>query len=69
MSIRLLAYVGLGLLVYAPILAGGAAGRLQGGSHVQSAPHMPMSNLLLSMLNKLGIDQAQHGDSTGLLDV
>jgi hypothetical protein len=36
---------------------------------VQSAPHTPMSNLLLSMVNKLGIDQKQHGDSTGLLDV
>jgi hypothetical protein len=36
---------------------------------VQSAPHTPMSNLLLSMLNKLGIEQAQHGDSTGVLGV
>ena len=51
------------------ILAGGASGQLEGGRHVQSAPHTPMSNLLLSMVNKLGIDQAQHGDSTGLLDV
>jgi len=51
------------------ILAGGASGQLAGGSHVQSVPHTPMSNLLLAMLNKLGIEQAQHGDSTGLLDV
>jgi len=51
------------------ILAGGASGQLEGGRHVQSAPHTPMSNLLLSMVNKLGIDQAQHGDSTGLLDL
>ncbi len=51
------------------ILAGGASGQLEGGRHVQSTPHTPMSNLLLSMVNKLGIDQAQHGDSTGLLDV
>jgi len=51
------------------ILAGGAAGQFKGGQHLQSAPHTPMSNLLLAMLNKLGIDQAQHGDSTGLLDV
>ena len=51
------------------ILAGGASGQLDGGRHVQSAPHTPMSNLLLSIVNKLGIDQAQHGDSTGLLDV
>ena len=51
------------------ILAGGASGRLAGGSHVQSAPHTPMSNLLLAMLDKLGIEQTQHGDSTGALDV
>jgi Protein of unknown function (DUF1552) len=51
------------------ILAGGASGQLEGGRHVQSAPHTPMSNLLLSMINKLGLDQKQHGDSTGLLDV
>jgi len=51
------------------ILAGGASGQLDGGRHVQSAPHTPMSNLLLSMVNKLGINQTQHGDSTGLLDV
>jgi len=29
----------------------------------------PMSNLLLAMVNKLGIDQKQYGDSTDLLDV
>src|SRR5262245_2249665 len=51
------------------VLAGGASGQLEGGRHIQSAPHTPMSNLLLSMVNKLGIDQKQHGDSTGLLDV
>jgi hypothetical protein len=51
------------------ILAGGASGQLEGGRHVQTSPHTPMSNLLLSMVNKLGIDQKQHGDSTGLLDV
>jgi uncharacterized protein DUF1552 len=51
------------------ILAGGASGQLDGGRHVQASPHTPMSNLLLSMVNKLGIDQKQHGDSTGLLDV
>jgi len=28
-----------------------------------------MSNLLLSMLDKLGIPAAQHGDSTGKLEI
>ena len=40
------------------ILAGGASGKLRDGRHMQYAPHTPMSNLLLSMLDKLGIDQA-----------
>ena len=51
------------------ILAGGAAGQLEGGRHVQAAPHTPMSNLLVSVLDKLGIDQDRHGDSTGMLEV
>jgi len=51
------------------ILAGGAAGQLKGGRHMQYAPHTPMSNLLLSMLDKLGIPAAQHGDSTGKLEI
>lgn len=51
------------------ILAGGASGQLKGGRHMQYAPHTPMSNLLLSMLDKLGIDQPAHGDSTGKLEI
>ena len=48
------------------ILAVVRHGSSKGGRHVQSAP-TPMSNLLLAMVNKLGIDQKQYGDSTGLL--
>jgi hypothetical protein len=51
------------------ILAGGAAGQLKGGRHMKYAPHTPMSNLLLAMLDKLGIDQASQGDSTGKLEI
>ena len=51
------------------ILAGGASGQLKGGRHMQYAPHTPMSNLLLSMLDKLGIDQDAHGDSTAKLEI
>jgi hypothetical protein len=37
---------------------------------MQYAPHTPASNLLLSMMDKLGIhDVAQHGDSTGKLEI
>ena len=51
------------------ILAGGASGQLSGGRHMTYAPHTPMSNLLLTMLDKLGIQADQHGDSTGKLEI
>ena len=51
------------------ILAGGGSGQLQGGRHMQYVPHTPMSNLLLSMLDKLGIQEERHGDSTGKLEI
>jgi hypothetical protein len=51
------------------ILAGGASGNLNGGRHLKFAPHTPASNLLLSMLDKLGVHQEKHGDSTGMLEV
>ena len=51
------------------VLAGGASGRLRGGRHVHHAPHTPMANLLLTMLDKLGAHVDAIGDSTGLLDI
>jgi hypothetical protein len=51
------------------VLAGGASGQLNGGRHMTYAPHTPMSNLLLTMLDKLGIEADKHGDSTGKLEI
>jgi hypothetical protein len=51
------------------VLAGGASGRLEGGRHLRYAAHTPMSNLLLSMLDKLDVPVEGIGDSTGFLDV
>jgi len=51
------------------VLAGGASGQLNGGRHMTYAPHTPMSNLLLTMLDKLGIQADKHGDSTGKLEI
>ena len=51
------------------VLAGGASGQLTGGRHMTYAPHTPMSNLLLTMLDKLGIQADKHGDSTGKLEI
>ncbi len=33
------------------------------------ASHTPASNLLLSMLDKLGVQRDAHGDSTGKLEI
>ena len=51
------------------LLVGGASGQLKGGRHLKFAPHTPMSNLLLAMLDKLGIRQDRFGDSTGRLEI
>ncbi|HLH15619.1 MAG TPA: DUF1552 domain-containing protein [Bryobacteraceae bacterium] len=51
------------------LLAGGAAGQLKGGRHIVYPNETPMTNLLLSMLDKTGIPAPEKlGDSTGRLD-
>jgi hypothetical protein len=53
-----------------PILvAGGASGQLQGNRHLAFPMHTPMSNLMLSILDKLGVPQESFGDSTGKLEI
>ena len=49
------------------LLAGGAAGKLKGGRPITYKPGTPMSNLLVSILNKAGVEQEKVGDSTGPL--
>jgi hypothetical protein len=51
------------------VLLGGASGQLQGNRHIVTPAHTPMSNLLLSMLDKLGVHQDTFGDSTGKLEI
>ena len=51
------------------VVAGGASGALRGDRHIIAAPHTPMSNLLLSILGKLGIQQNSFGDSTGTIEL
>jgi len=52
------------------LVAGGAAGKLKGGRHVKYPENTPMANLLLTILQKAGIEQESVGDSTGpLLEV
>ena len=49
------------------ILAGGGAGRLKGGRHLTYETDTPMANLLLSLLDKVGVHSEEMGDSTGHL--
>jgi hypothetical protein len=49
------------------LVAGGSGGRLKGGRHLSYPENTPMSNLLVSVLNKAGVDQQAVGDSTGPL--
>jgi hypothetical protein len=53
-----------------PILvAGGASGQLKGDRHIVTPAHTPMSNLMLSLLDKMGVHQDRFGDSSGKLDI
>jgi len=51
------------------LLLGGASGQLRGNRHIVTPAHTPMSNLLVSLLDKLGIHQDSFGDSTAKLEI
>ena len=50
------------------LVVGGAAGRMKGGRHLKYEDHTPMTNLLVTMLDKVGVKQESLGDSTGTLE-
>jgi hypothetical protein len=49
------------------LVVGGGAGALKGGRHLRYPDHTPMTNLLVSMLDKAGVKHENLGDSTGPL--
>lgn len=52
-----------------PILvAGGAAGNMRGGRHIQFDKPTPLANLHLTMLNKVGVQRDSFADSLGPMD-
>jgi hypothetical protein len=53
------------------LLAGGGSGRLQGGRHLRYPleKQIPMTNLYLTLLDKVGIPVEKLGDSTGKLEL
>ncbi|MEO8256890.1 MAG: DUF1552 domain-containing protein [Acidobacteriota bacterium] len=50
-----------------PLLVVG--GRLEGGRHLVSTGQVPMTNLLLTLLDKVGVHADTLGDSTGRLEI
>jgi len=51
------------------LVVGGGAGRLKGGRHLAFKQETPMTNLLLSLLDKVGVRTEQLGDSTGRVPI
>jgi hypothetical protein len=52
-----------------PILvAGGAAGKMNGGRHIRYAEPTPLANLHLTLLDKVGVHLDNFADSTGKVD-
>ena len=49
------------------VVVGGGNGRVKGGQHVLCAEHTPMTNLLLTMLQKVDVPIDSLGDSTGTI--
>jgi hypothetical protein len=49
------------------VVVGGARGRHNGGQHVAAADHAPMTNLILTMLDKSEVPVEALGDSTGTI--
>jgi len=49
------------------VLLGSAGGTLEGNRHIVTPKQTPMSNLLLGMLDKLGVKKDSFGDSAGIL--
>ena len=51
------------------LLVGGGRGQLRGGRHFRYPEATPISNLFLTLLDKLGIAVEKFGDSTGKLEL
>ncbi|MEP7248118.1 MAG: DUF1552 domain-containing protein, partial [Gammaproteobacteria bacterium] len=51
------------------VLAGGGAGKLQGGRHIVFQNEAPLSNVVRAMLDKAGVPTDSLGESTGLAEL
>ncbi|MFM7837892.1 MAG: DUF1552 domain-containing protein [Planctomycetaceae bacterium] len=50
-----------------PILLGGRGGGVESGRHIAAEGNVPLCNLYLSMLDRMGVEVERFGDSTGRL--
>lgn len=48
-------------------IIGRAGGRIKGGQHIMMPERAPVSNVMLTILDRIGIKQEQLGDSTGVI--
>jgi hypothetical protein len=51
------------------IVAGSASGALAGGRHIHAGAGTPFANLLVALLQKLGVEAERFGDSTGVVSL
>jgi hypothetical protein len=51
------------------VLAGGKSANITGNRHIQYKPETPMTNFLLTMLDKVGVPVETLGDSTGKVEL
>ena len=50
------------------IVAGGAAGGIKGGRHIRYDKPVPLANLHLTLLDKVGVRLDKFADSDGMID-
>jgi hypothetical protein len=51
------------------VLMGGGSGQLRGGRHIKYSDKPPMANLVVSLMDKMGVPLDKLGNSTGRLDL
>jgi hypothetical protein len=49
------------------VVVGGGRGRLKGHQHIMAEDHAPMTNLLVTLLDKVDVPIDTLGDSTGTI--
>ncbi len=51
-----------------PIVLAGGGGSLTAGRHVKFADDIPLANLFVAMLDRMGVRASKIGDSSGRLE-